>query len=296
MLVGKTHISKACDLLIRSTAKKEEKHIFKKRRFWVPVFLSVAVLLLSSCSSNETNGNGDKRNSTAKGSPILEDGKFIFAASGEFHPFSYMVGNHMSGFDIDVGNAISDKLGLEPVQKKYKFAGIVEGVKVGKFDAAVASHTINEERKKHVLFSKPYYYSGPQIFTRPGSNIKSAEDLKGKEIAVSKGSSYAEIAKEHSRQEPKYYDSDVVALEALANGKHDAVVTDFATGAGAMKKKLTIEAQKRLGQSEQAIAVSKGNEKLIKEINDAIDALRKDGTLRHISEKYFNEDITVKQD
>lgn len=66
-----------------------------------------------------------------------------------------MDGNQMSGFDIDVGNAISDKLGLEPIQKKYKFAGIVEGVKAGKFDAAVASHTINEERKKHVLFLSP---------------------------------------------------------------------------------------------------------------------------------------------
>ncbi|BBP92820.1 hypothetical protein BsIDN1_64380 [Bacillus safensis] len=82
----------------------------------------------------------------------MEDGKFIFAASGEFHPFSYMDGNQMSGFDIDVGNAISDKLGLEPIQKKYKFAGIVEGVKAGKFDAAVASHTINEERKKNTSF------------------------------------------------------------------------------------------------------------------------------------------------
>lgn len=146
---------KAYFLLIWRTAEKEEKLIIKKRRFWVPALFSVAVLLLSSCGSNETNGNGDKRNSTAKGSPILEDGKFIFAASGEFHPFSYMDGNQMSGFDIDVGNAISDKLGLEPIQKKYKFAGIVEGVKSGKFDAAVASHTINEERKNTSFFLSP---------------------------------------------------------------------------------------------------------------------------------------------
>lgn len=72
-------------------------------------------------------------------------------------------------------------------------------------------------------------------------------------------------------------------------------MTDFATGAEAMKKKLKIEAQERLGQSEQAIAVSKENKQLIKEINDAIDALKKDGTFKQISEKYFDEDITVKQ-
>ena len=57
---------KAYFLLIRRTAEKEEKLIIKKRRFWVPALFSVAVLLLSSCGSNETNGNGDKRNSTER--------------------------------------------------------------------------------------------------------------------------------------------------------------------------------------------------------------------------------------
>lgn len=88
------------------------------------------------------------------------------------------------------------------------------------------------------------------------------------------------------------YDSDVVALEALNKGKHDAVITDFITGKEAIASGLDLEARELIGRSEQAIAVSKENEKLLDEINQALETLRENGTLKEISEKYFNTDIT----
>lgn len=60
-------------------------------------------------------------------------------------------------------------------------------MKSGRFDAAVASHTITEDRLKEVDFSTPYYYSGPQIFVRKDSSVETLADLEGMEIAVSKG-------------------------------------------------------------------------------------------------------------
>ncbi|KHE72985.1 transporter substrate-binding domain-containing protein, partial [Halobacillus sp. BBL2006] len=172
-------------------------------------------------------------------------------------------------------------------------ASIVEGVKTGRFDAAVASHTITEERAKEVDFSTPYYYSGAQIFTRPGSDIETLDDLEGKEIAVSKGSTYSKFAEEVT-DNIKTYDSDVVALQSLAKGRHDAVITDFLTGKEAMGQDLEIEAKKMIERSEQAIAVAKGSDKLLEDINAALDKLREDGTLADISKEYFGEDITTK--
>ena len=157
-------------------------------------YMSLAILLLlisilSACAEK------DKMES---GAELIEEGKLVYTASGEFKPFSYMNDDMtMTGFDIEVGAAIAKELGLEPVQKQMKFKGIVEGVKTGRADVAVASHTINDARAKHVLFSTPYYYSGPQIFTRPDSNIKTAEDLKGKEVAAAKGSTYADTASQY---------------------------------------------------------------------------------------------------
>ncbi len=238
-------------------------------------------------------GCNDETSTDSSNMKLVEEGKFTFAASGEYAPFSVTDGNgQMSGFDIDVANEIADRLGLEPVQNKFKFAGIVEGVKTGRFDAAVASHTITDERKEHVAFSTPYYYSGPQIFVRPDSDIESMEDLEGVEIAVSKGSTYATIASEATDRVVQY-DSDVVALEALSKGKHDAVITDFVTGKEAIGKGLTIEGRQSLGTSEQAIAVSKENEELLQKINEALQAMREDGTLKEISEHYFGENITT---
>nr|WP_275695687.1 transporter substrate-binding domain-containing protein [Fredinandcohnia sp. SECRCQ15] len=241
--------------------------------------------ILSACGSKETTTDGMK---------LVEKDTFTFASSGEYNPFSVTDGNGvMTGFDIEVAEAIAKELDLEPDQKRFKFNSIVEGVKTGRFDAAVASHTINEERLEQVDFTTPYYYSGPQIFVRPDSDVQSLDDLKDLEIAVSKGSTYAKTAQEVTDNVIQY-DSDVTALEALSKGKHDAVITDFLTGKEAIGAGLEIVGKDTLGLSEQAIAVAKDNDVLLKKINKALEKLREDGTLKKISEKYFKEDITTK--
>jgi polar amino acid transport system substrate-binding protein len=90
------------------------------------------------------------------------------------------------------------------------------------------------------------------------------------------------------------YDSDVTALEALANGRHDAVITDFITGKEAIGAGLEIEGKELLGRSEQAIAIAQDNDELLEKVNEALETLRENGTLKEISEKYFGEDITAK--
>ena len=245
----------------------------------------MAILLLSACA---------EKDELADGTELISKDEFVYAASGEFKPFSYVNNNmEMQGFDVEVGEAIAKELGLKPVPKRIKFKGIVEGVKTGRADVAVASHTINDQRSKHVLFSSPYYYSGPQIFTRPDSDIETVEDLKGKEVAVSKGSTYAEAAERYT-DNIKTYDSDVIALKALSNGRHDAVITDFVTGKSAKNEGFEIEGKQLIERSEQAVVIPMDNPQLLERVNEALENLREDGTLSEISIKYFGEDITEK--
>ncbi|MGP4067570.1 transporter substrate-binding domain-containing protein [Halobacillus sp. B29] len=273
----------------------------KKYLFMLPLTI-IMIFALAACGSSEeggeTSGDSEEGPEESSGSNtdygLVEEGKFTFASSGEFRPFSMTdASGEMSGFDIDVANAIAEELDLEPNPQKQKFASIVEGVKTGRFDAAVASHTITDARAEQVAFSTPYYYSGAQIFTRPGSDIETLEDLEGKEIAVSKGSTYSKFAEE-ATENIKTYDSDVVALQSLAKGRHDAVITDFLTGKEAMQQDLEIEAKKMIERSEQAVAVAKDNDKLLEDINAALEKLREDGTLAEISNEYFGDDITTK--
>lgn len=216
--------------------------------------------------------------------------EFTFASSGEFRPFSYVnEEGKMEGYDIEVGLEIAKRLNLVAKPVKYKFAAIVEGVKSKRFDAAVASHTITSDRQEHVSFSMPYYYSGPQVFIRKKEKVAT---YKNKDIAVSKGSTYAEMAKEFT-EKVSVYDSDITALEALNNGRHDFVITDSITGAMAIKRGLQIQAGEVLGESQQAIAIAKDNTELLAKVNKALEEMKNDGTLKSLGEKYFGRDISL---
>ncbi|MEN2765708.1 transporter substrate-binding domain-containing protein [Ornithinibacillus xuwenensis] len=264
------------------------------RKLKITLFFALIMVVLAACGtkeSDEENTNGATDDNAGSEYGLIEDGKLIFAASGEFKPFSYMEGNEMVGYDIAVAEAIAEKLGLEAVQQKAKFSGIVTGVNEGRYDVAVASHTITDDRLEKVNFSDPYYYSGPVIYTRPDSDIQSAEDLKGKEISVSRGSTYVEMAEEYT-DDIKQVDSDVVALQSLASGHHDAVITDDITGQTAIKNGLEVENRGQLGISEQAIAVNKENEALLEAINEALQELKDSGELAKLSEEWIGVDIT----
>lgn len=276
----------------------------KKKIMMVLSLMIMFILALAACGSGGGDNDSDNENSGGSSSDngksddgdnndfdLVEKGKFTFAASGEFKPFSYMEGNKMVGYDIAVGKAVADKLGLEPNPKKAKFSAIVTGVQKNRYDAGVASLTINADREKHVDFSKPYYYSGPVIFTRKDSDIKSADDLKDKEISVSRGSTYVKMAGEYTDKIPQV-DSDVVALQSLAKGHHDAVITDSVTGKTAIENGLDIKEVEQLDVSKQGIAVGKDHDKLLKAVDKALKELKSSGKLKEISDDEVGADIT----
>ncbi|WP_347549393.1 transporter substrate-binding domain-containing protein [Pseudalkalibacillus hwajinpoensis] len=268
----------------------------KRKWNFITVILLMFVLVLTACGSNENSGGESSGSEGEDGLELTEDGKFRFVVSGEFPPFSTVDENgDLSGFDVAVGKAIAEKLGLEPEVEKFKFSGMVSAIQSGRYDAAVASHTITDERKKAVNFSEPYYYSGPVLYVQPGSDIKSIEDLSGKDVAVSKGSTYEKSAQEYT-DKISNYDSDQTALRALSEGKHDAVITDDITGKQAIEEGFKIEKIEQLGTSEQAVAIKKENSKLLEAVNEAITELKEDGTLTKLSEEYIGVDITQNPD
>ncbi len=266
------------------------------KKLKITVLFALTLIFLVACGGgDDATNNGDSSSGEGSEYNLIEEGKLNFASSGEFKPFSYMEDGEMTGYDVAVANAIAEKLGLEAVPNKSKFAGIVTGVKQGRHDIAVASHTITEDRLKEVDFSEAYYYSGPVIYTRPDSDIQSADDLDGKEISVSRGSTYVEMAQKYTDNIPQV-DSDVVALQSLAKGHHDAVITDAITGSTAIENSLEIEAKEQLGVSKQAVAVAKDNNKLLKDINQALKELKESGKLAELSKEYIGADITQEPD
>ena len=227
---------------------------------------------------------------------IKKDGKLVVATEGQFAPFNYFQGAKLSGFEVDVAEAMVAKMGLKIEWKALSFDALLTGLRQDRWDMVIASHGITEERAKAVTFTEPHYCSGGVIIAKDGG-IKTAADLSGKVIAVQTGTTYQENVKKVSAvKEIKNFPQDTDARAALASGRVDAWVTDrfvainsLAANPGAGLKMGDFLFVERI-----ASAVAKGNTGLAAEVNKALAAIQADGTYAAISKKWFNEDIRCK--
>ncbi len=228
---------------------------------------------------------------------IQKSGKVIIGTEGEFPPFNYFdEKNNLVGFDIDIGNALAKKLGLKPEWKAQPFDTLLIALNQGRFDFVIASHTITPERAKAVDFTKPYYCTGNVIVAKPGGP-KTPEELKGKKVAVQVGTTYYDWVVENvpGVAEVKTFPTNPAALEALLSGRVDAWVTDQFTALEVIKKRgVKLQISDLLNKEEIGIAVAKGNQGLLTALNNALDAILKDGTYEQISMKWFGKDIRCK--
>lgn len=256
-----------------------------KKLFGVLSLVFGLVIMLSACGSKDSSDDANAE------FDLVSPGKLTIVSSGGFVPFSGMENNKLVGYDIDVGTEIAKILGLEPVFKKAEFSGMITGIQTGRYDIAINSHTITAEREKQVNFTQPYYYSGSMIFSRPGSNVKTVDDLKNATVALNRSTNYYTEAQEYT-DKFDFYDDDVRALQAVAEGHGDAGITDAIIGQQAIANNLKLEAHQQFNQTEQAIPVSKDNEKLLKAINDALDQLKASGKMTELSNKWVGFDVS----
>ncbi len=176
--------------------------------------------------------------------------------------------------------------------------GLLEGLRSGRYDGILGSMAITEERLKVVDFTIPYYYSGAQLIVQKNSGITKAEQMSGKDIAVATGTNFVTDA-ETLGAKVCYYQDDNATLMELVNGRVDGVITDRLVGLSAMEKisggdKLTM-VDNLLRLENMGIAINKADKELLARVNEILQEMHDDGTLKQISEKWLNGvDITVK--
>ena len=182
---------------------------------WIGILTLVAALILALVAWWASNSSDDANNEAGADFNLVNPGKLTIVSSGGFVPFTDMENGEMVGYDIDVGREIAKILGLEPQFEKADFSGMITGIQTGRYDIAINSHTITDERKKQVSFTQPYYYSGSMIFSAPGSSVKTVDDLKGATVALNRSSNYYVEAQEYT-DEFDFYDDDLRALQSVA--------------------------------------------------------------------------------
>jgi polar amino acid transport system substrate-binding protein len=224
---------------------------------------------------------------------IQKDGKIIVASEGAFPPFNYFEGPTLTGFEIDLAEALAKKMGVKIQWQALAFDALLAGLKQDRWDMVIASFGITPERSKAVTFTNPHYCSGGIIVAKDPA-IRTVPDLKGKVVAVQTGTTYLEhVKKIPGIKTVKNFPKDTDARTALVAGRVDAWVTDRFVAKEALDADpgAGLKAGDFVFIEKIAMAVKKGNASLAEALNKALADLLADGTYAEISKKYLNEDI-----
>ncbi|WP_264777398.1 ABC transporter substrate-binding protein [Deinococcus aetherius] len=223
---------------------------------------------------------------------IKKSGTVRIATEGAFPPFNLLKGNQLTGFEVDLANALAKGMGLKVQWVTQPFDNLLIGLNQDRYDFVIASHGITPERARAVDFSNPHYCTGGSIVSRVGGP-KTAADLKGKTVAVQVGTTYLQnVQKVPGVGSVKTFPKDTDAQAALLAGRTDAWVGDKFTGLDLVKAQKGKLVQGDLLFNERiGMAVKKGNSSLLRELNAALTKAQQDGTYAKISNQYFGQDI-----
>jgi len=224
---------------------------------------------------------------------IKDDGVIKAGIEGAYPPFnSFDKNNDLVGFDVDITNAIAERLGTTVEFVPTPWDSIIGGLNAGKYDLVISSLTITDERAVKVDFTDPYYHTGTQIFAPEDTAIPNTDDLAGFTVGVTLGTTFEAMAVERGA-EVRTYKSDQLAMEDLANGRIDAVITDGPVGLAivAERKFPIVALGERISNPAAGIAVDKGQSELLAAVNEALAEMQSDGTYEEISIKWFGADI-----
>lgn len=218
--------------------------------------------------------------------------------SGTYYPFTFMNGDKLEGFEIDVWKAIGKELNYKVDFKTASFSGLFGMLDSGKVDTLANQITVTEERTLKYDFTQPTTYSGAQIVVKKGDNsITNLSDLKGKSVGVDLGSNYEQIIKSQDKNnniKVLTYQNTDAAFNQLLLGRIDAVVIDRISAVSAIKEKnLDLQlAGQPIDKIENAYPFTKNNKELMEKVNSAITKLKENGTLKNISEKWLGTNVT----
>lgn len=218
------------------------------------------------------------------------------ATDPSFVPFEMMDSEtgEMIGFDMDIINAVAERAGFEVNLTTMEFSGIIPAVQTGSQEIAIAGTTITEERAQVVDFSDPYYDSGLQIIVRANNeDISSLEDLQGLTIGTKIGSTSYDFLQQELGEGADItpYPGTADMYMALLGRNVDAVLYDapnvayFSQTRGEGRTKVVGPLYE--GQ-QYGIVFHKGSE-WVEPTNEALAAMREDGTYDEIYKKWFGE-------
>ncbi|MBE5966679.1 MAG: transporter substrate-binding domain-containing protein [Lachnospiraceae bacterium] len=260
--------------------------------------------ILAACGTKEKNDAGNQENNTENGGQPDVDNEqdadkdeeesktIIVGTEAGFAPYEYMEGNEVVGIDMDIAKAIADALGKELVIKNMDFDGALMAVQNGTIDFVAAGVSVSEDRQEVMDFSMDYVNSTEVVVVnKENPAVASLDDLTDKVIGVQQGNIADFYVEENIKaKKTKRYTKFAQAAQDLLNGKIDCIVMDQYPAQELVdsNEKLTI-LDGTLFEDKYAIAIQKGNQELLDQINKVIEQLIEDGKIEEFTANHTSK-------
>ena len=288
----------------------DERKIAMKKFLSMVLALALA-LSLAACGGTGNNGgnatgNGGNANTSADtntsadadtgddageaGFTTVEEGKLIMSTNAAFPPYEMTTDDGgFEGIDVEIAQAIAEKLGLELQIDDMDFTAALEAVQAGMSDMAMAGITVNEERLAVIDFSDTYATGVQVVIVKEGSDV-TLDNLGEQLIGVQNGTTgWQFCSDDFGDDHVAAFDNGITAVQALVNDQVDCVVIDQGPAEVFVSENpgLTI-LETEYAIEDYAIGVNKGNTALLDAINGALAELQEDGTIQSIIDKYIS--------
>ena len=232
----------------------------------------------------------------------MENDKIVLGFDDAFVPMGFKDDKgEIVGFDIDIAKEVSKRIGKEitfqPIDWSMKESELISG----NIDLIWNGYSITKERQERIDFTTPYLENRQVIITLADSEINSKADLKGMNVGAQNQSSAVDAINKEEDLLKTFKDGKVYTFETnnealmdLEAKRIDAVVVDeilaryYINQKGEEKYKILKD---DFGSEAYGVGIRKGDEELLEKINQAFEDIKKDGTAKKISEKWFGQDI-----
>jgi polar amino acid transport system substrate-binding protein len=215
------------------------------------------------------------------------------AVDGTFapHAFPNLQGG-VQGFNVDLAQEIGRKLKREVTVDSTQFSGLLPALQAGTYDFIIAPVTVTKERAESLLFPEGYLNTDFQFLVkRDAADIKALEELKGKVVAVNRGSAYDSWARgleERIGWKVESFGTQTDAVQAVIAGRAQANVGGNTVIAWAAKQNPQVKASYLHSTGlVWSVAVRKDNTEMRAQLENAMECLKQEGAIAKLHEKWF---------
>jgi polar amino acid transport system substrate-binding protein len=252
--------------------------------------LVVTAGFVVGCGDDDDDGGGGSGGGDDLG--LITEGELLVGTDTPFPPFEIGQPPDISGYDIEVLNAVAEHHGLEVTYQDTGFDTIFRDVANGQFDITAAATTITPERQQKVNFSDPYYEAQQALLVPEGSDIATTADLGGVIVGAQDGTTGETYANDETdAAEVRGFPEGPDEVAALTTGQVEAVIIDQPVAVDALEKQGGVTIAEVIPTNElYGFAMAKQNTALLDAINEGLTAIKDDGTLAELYQKYFKAD------